>query len=227
MIAILTAMPEEAAPFLAALTDPAPLTDSPLSATTGKLSGREACVITTGIGTARASLAATWAVLTLRPDAIISAGSCGGLGKEVQVGDVVIGASYAYSVADATAFGYAPGQVPGAPERFSSPSELVASAKSAQSGKTPTHTGLMLSGDAFVTAPLAGRVRETFPGALSADMESTAIMHVAHSLRVPAMAIRAVSDLCDPDAGQRFHIGLEEAAKNSFEAVTSLVDSAF
>ncbi|MGQ4527772.1 5'-methylthioadenosine/S-adenosylhomocysteine nucleosidase [Dermabacteraceae bacterium P13136] len=227
MIAILTAMPEEAAPFLSALTDPQPLTDSPLPAVTGKLSGRATCVVTTGIGTARASLAATWAALTLRPDAIISAGSCGGLGKEVQVGDVVIGETYAYSVADATAFGYAPGQVPGAPARFASPAELVRAAKTAQSGDTPAHAGLMLSGDSFVTAPLAGRVRETFPGALSADMESTAIMHVAHSLNIPAIAVRAVSDLCDPDAGQRFHIGLEEAAKNSFEAVTSLVDSAF
>lgn len=36
----------------------------------------------------------------------------------MNVGDLVVGTQFRYADADATAFGYAPGQVPGMPESF-------------------------------------------------------------------------------------------------------------
>ena len=49
---------------------------------------------------------------------VISAGTAGGLARGINVGDVLIGESYTYTDADATAFGYARGQVPGMPESY-------------------------------------------------------------------------------------------------------------
>ncbi len=46
---------------------------------------------------------------------VISAGTAGGLARGINVGDVLIGENYTYTDADATAFGYARGQVPGMP----------------------------------------------------------------------------------------------------------------
>ena len=226
MLLVLAAMPEESAPLEARLDDPAPLTvpfTTGVRAVRGTLAGTPAAVVTTGIGIAAATAAATWAILELRPEVAVAAGSCGGLAADVEVGTLIIGESFTWSIADATAFGYAPGQVPGGPERHTAPSDLVERARRAAVATGAAHrSGLMLSGDAFVTAPLAAPMRERFPGALSADMETTASARTCAALGVPFTALRAVSDLCGPSAGQQFHLELDVVAETSARAVEEL-----
>lgn len=245
---VLAAMPEEAAPILDRLEEvrelPVPFLRG-VRASSGALDGHPVVVVTTGIGMAAASAAATWAILTAAPRLVISAGSCGGLAADIEVGTLVVGESFAGSLADATAFGYAPGQVPGDPERYSTDPALVEAALDAArsaadaAGDSPAaegdgdpglrasapavRSGLMLSGDAFVTADIAEPMRERFPGALTADMESTAIARTAEVLGVPFVALRAVSDLCGPAAGQQFHLELEVVAETSARAVAALI----
>lgn len=226
MLLILAAMPEESAPLEARLDDPAPRTvpfTAGVRAVRGTLAGTPAAVVTTGIGIAAATAAATWAILELQPEVAVAAGSCGGLAADVEVGTLIIGESFSWSIADATAFGYAPGQVPGGPERHTAPSDLVERARRAAAATGAAHrSGLMLSGDAFVTAPLAAPMRERFPGALSADMETTASARTCAALGVPFTALRAVSDLCGPSAGQQFHLELDVVAETSARAVEEL-----
>lgn len=229
---ILAAMPEEAAAVAALCTDTRPVGHpfrnsdrvAAVRAVMAGASGSRANVslVTTGIGTAAAAAVASWAINEFAPRIVINAGSCGGLGADIAVGTVVVGTEYAYSIADATAFGYAAGQVPGAPERFAF--EAVANTAEpivracAEAGLT-ARSGLMLAGDAFVTAPIAEPMREKFPGALSADMETTAIAHSCALRDISFIAIRAVSDLCSPRAGEEFHVGLDVAAAHSARAV--------
>src|SRR5699024_12601198 len=71
----------------------------------------------------------------------------------------------------------------------------------------------------FVTASIAGPMRERFPGALSADMETTACARTAEALGTPFVALRAVSDLCGPAAGQQFHLEIDLVAEISARAV--------
>ena len=85
--------------------------------------------------------------------------------------------------------------------------------------------GLMLSGDAFVTAEIAAGMRERFPHALSADMETTASARTAEALGVPLVALRAISDLCGPAAGQQFHLELDVVAEISARGVEQLAGS--
>ena len=133
-------------------------------------------MVTTGIGVAAATAAATWGVLALSPALVVAAGSCGGLAADVEVGTVIVGETFAWSIADATAFGYAPGQLPGGPERIVAEKAWTDRAERAarRDPAAAVRRGLMLSGDAFVTAPLADPMRERFPGALSTDMETAA-----------------------------------------------------
>lgn len=227
---VLVAMPEEAAPLHARLADAAPL-PTPLTgveARRGTLAGHDAVVVTTGIGIAAATAAATWAILALSPRLVVAAGSCGGLAADVEVGTLIVGESFTWSIADATAFGYAPGQVPGGPERHEAPREWVDRAeRAARRSEDPAaphgvRRGLMLAGDAFVTADIAAPMRERFPAALSADMETTASARTAEALGVPFAALRAVSDLCGPAAGQQFHLELDVVAETSARAVAAL-----
>ncbi|WME23325.1 MULTISPECIES: 5'-methylthioadenosine/S-adenosylhomocysteine nucleosidase [Brachybacterium] len=223
---VLVAMPEEAAPLTSRLEDPAPVEvpfPAPVAAVRGRLAGTDAVVVTTGIGVAAATAAATWGILTLSPALVVAAGSCGGLAADVEVGTVIVGESFAWSIADATAFGYAPGQLPGGPERIVAETAWADRAeRAARAEAAAVRRGLMLAGDAFVTAPLADPMRERFPGALSADMETTATARTAGALGVPFVALRAVSDLCGPAAGQQFHLEIDVVAETSARAVERL-----
>lgn len=230
---ILVAMPEEAAPLVARLEASSPVRTpftGGVEAVRGTLAGSPALVVTTGIDIAAASAAATWAILDAAPSLVVAAGSCGGLAADVEVGTLIVGESFTYSIADATAFGYAPGQVPGGPERFTAPQERVDAAEEAarqaagQAGPR-VRRGLMLAGDAFVTAEIAAVMRERFPHALSADMETTASARTAEALGVPFVALRAVSDLCGPAAGQQFHLELDVVAEISARAVEELASA--
>lgn len=230
---VLVAMPEEAAPLHARLAEPSPIAPpftAGVDAMRGRLAGQDTVVVTTGIGVAAATAAATWGILTLSPRLVIAAGSCGGLAADVEVGTLIVGESFTWSIADATAFGYAPGQVPGGPERYAAPHEWVDRAEqAARASEDPAaphgvRRGLMLAGDAFVTADIAAPMRERFPTALSADMETTASARTAEALGVPFVALRAVSDLCGPAADQQFHLELEIVAETSARAVQALAE---
>lgn len=190
---------------------------------------RELVLVRSGIGLVAAASALATALTRLAPAVVLSAGTAGGLGREVEVGDVCVSTTLAYTDADATAFGYAHGQTPGQPAVFEADAAVLARveevgpaalrASTASSGGARIRAGQMLAGNSFVTAANVGRARELFPGAVSTDMESTALAQVAASAGVPFASVRGVSDLCGPEAGQDFHIGAHEAAARSAAVV--------
>ena len=190
---------------------------------------RELVLVRSGIGLVAAASALATALTRLTPAVVLSAGTAGGLGREVEVGDVCVSTTLAYTDADATAFGYAHGQTPGQPAVFEADAAVLARVEevgpaalrgaTASSGDARIRAGQMLAGNSFVTAANVGRARELFPGAVSTDMESTALAQVAASAGIPFASVRGVSDLCGPEAGQDFHIGAHEAAARSAAVV--------
>ena len=190
---------------------------------------RELVLVRSGIGLVAAASALATALTRLAPAVVLSAGTAGGLGREVEVGDVCVSTTLAYTDADATAFGYAHGQTPGQPAVFEADAAVLARveevgpaalrASTASSGGARIRAGQMLAGNSFVTAANVGRARELFPDAVSTDMESTALAQVAASAGIPFASVRGVSDLCGPEAGQDFHIGSHEAAARSAAVV--------
>ena len=196
----------------------------------GRTAGpRELVLVRSGIGLVAAASALATALTRLAPAVVLSAGTTGGLGREVEVGDVCVSTTLAYTDADATAFGYAHGQTPGQPAVFEADAAVLARveevgpaalrASTASSGGARIRAGQMLAGNSFVTAANVGRARELFPSAVSTDMESTALAQVATSAGIPFASVRGVSDLCGPEAGQDFHIGAHEAAARSAAVV--------
>lgn len=225
-VLLVAAMAEEAAAITSRVREPHetpapfPGVQRPVRAIAGLLQGTRVVVLTCGIGAVAASSAATWAILEQRPRAVISVGTCGGLAEDIEVGTLVLGREFTSFLADATVFGYAPGQVPGQPERFFADTGLIERARTAV---PEARSGLALSGDAFVTAPLADPLRERFPGALSADMESAALAQTCAATGVPFLSLRAVSDLCGPRADQQFHLQLDVAAEASATGVERVI----
>lgn len=228
---VLVAMPDEEAPFLAKAqrVDEAVQVGNSFQRLI-ELAGTEVLLVRTGIGLVNASSAATAAILAA-PDArvLVSAGSAGGLGAEVRVGDVVLGEEYINVDADARAFGYVLGQVPRMPASYAvhGPVLDVAAASTAAehlAGRQEARllSGLLVSSYSFVSPERAALILADFPAALATDMESSAIAQVAHVFGRPFVSVRGVSDLCGP-TGDEFLTHVDDAADRSAEVVLALL----
>ncbi|PZR53907.1 5'-methylthioadenosine/S-adenosylhomocysteine nucleosidase [Xylanimonas oleitrophica] len=186
------------------------------------LGGVPVALVRGGIGFANATAAAAYAFYTLDGAVpLISAGTAGGLARGVEVGQVVVGRQYVNMNADATAFGYTLGQVPGMPERYDGDEDLVALA--VDGAPEGVSTGVIGSGEVFVTADHALRMREAFPDVVAVDMESAAVAQFAHTHGQRFVSVRAISDLCAPD-GTEFLTHLDGAADRSADAVVRLLE---
>lgn len=189
------------------------------------LGGPRVLLVTCGIGLVNSATAAALALHGSRARALLSAGSAGGMGLDVRVGDVVVGSSTAYGAADARVFGYALGQVPGMPERFVADEALLAAAAAVDPQGLTVRTGEILSSDVFVDAERVVGLRDGFPAALACDMESTALAHAAHLAGVPFLSVRGISDLCGPIAGVDFAEHVDDAAERSATIVLGILET--
>lgn len=237
---VMVAMAEEAQPFLERL----PVVDGPVPQVPGGAQAwrlrhgvREIVLVRSGIGLVAAASALATVLTQVSCAVVISAGTTGGLARNVEVGDVCVSTDLAYTDVDATAFGYAHGQTPGQPATFPGDAGVVSAAHGSlilaalrnstpSAGSARVHAGQMLAGGSFVTARNVKDTRELFPRAVSTDMESTALAQVCHAAGMPFAAVRGISDLCGPEAGQDFHIGADEAATRSAAVVLAVLGSA-
>ncbi|RYV51401.1 5'-methylthioadenosine/S-adenosylhomocysteine nucleosidase [Pengzhenrongella frigida] len=219
---VLTAMREEMAPF-EDRSDTLGRSSTLGQATIRLASFGQAHVllVTSGIGLVNAAIATALAVTRSRPVRVISAGSAGGLHPTIQVGDIVAGSNYVYGGADARMFGYSLGQVPGMPPHYAGDADLLADAQAPAGSKLLR--GPVISGDAFIDGTSVDAVRARFPDALATDMESAAIAHTCHLFGVPFLAVRAISDLCGPEAGSEFHLAVDDAAARSADVTLGLI----
>lgn len=248
---VLVAMDDEAAPFLelaSAAGEPELVGRAEHRRLT--LAGRPVVLVRSGIGFVNATAAGAGAIFRYGADVpLISAGSAGGLAKDVAVGDVVLGTRLVNADADARAFGYVLGQVPGMPEAYDAAPGLADAVRRASAvagaaeavapatggvpvagspaaagavGTAVLREGTIGSGEKFVTADLAARLRADFPDVLAVDMESAALAQLCHNFGTDFVSVRAVSDLCAPD-GTEFLTHVDDAALRSARLVTAAI----
>ncbi|MEV0950460.1 5'-methylthioadenosine/S-adenosylhomocysteine nucleosidase [Promicromonospora sp. NPDC050249] len=223
---VLVAMDDEAAPFLdlaSEVGEPERVGRAELRHIT--LAGQPVVLVRSGIGFVNTTAAGTSTILRHGVDVpLISAGSAGGLGKDVAVGDVVLGSRLVNADADARAFGYVLGQVPGMPEAYDAAPRLAGAVRqgAATVAGQVLREGTIGSGEKFATADLALRLRADFPDMLAIDMESAALAQLCHNFGAEFVSVRAVSDLCAPD-GTEFLTHVDDAALRSAQVVTATV----
>ena len=233
VVAILVAMDDELEPFLSRAENVGPARAMGHAVhRTAVLGGHPVVLVRTGIGLVNAAGAATTAILEAQREdgqslsLVISAGSAGGLGAEVRVGDVVVGNEYINVDADARAFGYTLGQVPGMPAHYLAAehvAEAILASQALRAGHV--HQGLIVSSYSFVTPTRAEVITRDFPGALATDMESSAIAQTCHVYGVPFISVRGISDLCGPAAQHDFRDQVDDAATQSASVVIASLDA--
>ncbi|MHA7178437.1 5'-methylthioadenosine/S-adenosylhomocysteine nucleosidase [Arthrobacter sp. Sr24] len=242
-VIVIVAMEEELAPFLQLADSVAePVREGNSIHRASVIIGHNILLVHGGIGLVNAAGAATSALLLTQqkndgasPPLVISAGSAGGLGDDVRVGDVVIGTDTINADADARAFGYQLGQVPGMPASYPVMDSLVPlidstprTLTSAGEGMVNTvHHGLLVSSYKFVGHDRAPVIKDRFEGVLATDMESSAIAQTCHVYGAPFVAIRGISDLCGPASDADFLTHVDDAAERSAKVALAVIDSWF
>ncbi|PSL45076.1 adenosylhomocysteine nucleosidase [Salsuginibacillus halophilus] len=224
-IAIIGAMEEEVELLYSQMEEVTETNRAGSSFYEGRLKGKDVVLLRSGIGKVNAALSTTLLLEKYAPSAVINTGSAGGFNQALSVGDIVISDEVRYNDVDATAFGYAYGQVPQMPEAYLSDSGLVQVAKeaAAESGLT-AGSGLILSGDSFMSDEnRIAEIREKFEDPQCAEMEAGAIAQVCYRFETPFVVTRALSDIAGGEASVSFQSFLEKAAKESADLVMQML----
>ncbi len=195
----------------------------------GVLGGTPVAVVCCGVGKVNAALCAQILISSFGVEAIINTGSAGGLDEGLRVLDMVVATDTVQHDFDVTAFGYPPGQVPGADSPFLRADERlreIALIAFDRAGKADGHrmvAGRIASGDAFVTdSALRARVVERFEPTC-VEMEGAAIAQVAAANGVPFAILRSVSDLAGHEASMSYDEFAVRAAHVSARVVIAML----
>lgn len=194
---------------------------------TGMLNGVDVILLKSGIGKVNAAMSTTILLERFQPDVVINTGSAGGFLSSLNVGDIVISTEVVHHDVDVTAFGYAYGQVPGMPARYTADTKLIEAAE-----KSAAHIrdiqvvkGLIATGDSFMNDPARVEfVRTQFSNLYAVEMEAAAIAQVCFQFGVPFVVIRALSDIAGKESNVSFEQFLHKAALHSSELVQAMLD---
>jgi adenosylhomocysteine nucleosidase len=234
-IAIVSAMYDELSQLLALMPDENKQTRAGREFWLGHLHGHEVVLVLSGIGKVAAATTATLLIEHFLVSHIVFTGVAGGLGKNVNVGDLVVANSFLQHDLDVSplfpkyevpSYGVATFQADNklASELRQACTEVLNDIANVLTSETRAafnlanpqlHEGLIISGDRFVsTTAESKKLQQDLPSALAVEMESAAFAQVCHDYGVPFSAVRTISDRADDDATVDFNRFLSEVASH-------------
>ena len=177
------------------------------------------------IGKVYASLTATIMIERFKAEYMLFSGVAGAISEGLKIGDLVVATSLCQHDLDITAFGHPHGFVPGGRVCYEADKRLVEFAKDVAKEKgVSLKEGIVATGDQFV----ADLKRKKWVGDIfeadALEMEGAAVAVVAHSLGVPFLILRSISDAADMDAGFDFDEFLKSSAVKSADFLMSILD---
>jgi adenosylhomocysteine nucleosidase len=201
----------------------------------GYLHGHDVVLVLSGIGKVAAATTATLLIEHFKVSQIVFTGVAGGLGENINVGDLVVASSFLQHDLDVSPL-FPKYEVPSyGISTFQSDAKLAIELKHACSAvlndlahvltvealtsfnltNPQLHTGLLISGDRFVsTTAESQKLQQDLPQALAVEMESAAFAQVCHDYKVPFAAVRTISDRADDDATVDFNRFLSQVASH-------------
>jgi adenosylhomocysteine nucleosidase len=213
----------------------------------GRIEGRPAVFVETGIGKVNASLTATILAERFRCRALVFGGVAGGIDPALGIGDVVVATKLVQhdygALIDGRIEVYQPG-VPPLPGLDRSPGYYItkaleeklrarlkgielpaisAAVTGEEARRGTLHFGTVVSGDTFVNCHTTrGRLEREF-GALAVEMEGAAVAQVAERFGIPWIVVRCLSDLAGMDSHLNFPAFLPLAAQAAAKVVRQAV----
>ncbi len=203
-IAIVSAMQEELTAVLALMQGQQKQTIAGREFWLGQLHGLDAIVVLSRIGKVAAATTATVLIERFGVQTLVFTGVAGGLHPDAQVGDVVVAAEFIQHDMDASPL-FPRFEIPlTGVSRFATNADLSQQLRVAAQIALPNvrvHSGLVVSGDRFVSTSLESRaLQAALPDALAVEMEGAAIAQVCADYGIAFAAVRTISDRADDDA---------------------------
>lgn len=224
-LALIIAMPKEVAPLRTLITQEQVWQHRFIKASMGRLNSTELLIAQSGIGKVAAAVATSEVLQSFQPDVLLNVGVSGGLGANLQQGDIVLADRVCYH--DVSCGKDVPwGQVQGFPLYYPMDSMLIAHLEQKNSA---LHKGLITCGDRFLSDPNEYQfIRSSFPETLAIDMESAAIAQTCYLYGQPMGIVRIISDT--PGRGDSYQQYKDfwqrkELCQPSFEQIRQLIQS--
>ena len=183
---------------------------------TGNIGRHEVVLVESGIGKVMSAMSVAVLVNEFKVTAVINTGSAGAVAEGLQIGDIVVADRL-----DVTAFGYEYGQMARQSLYFEASRYLVSEMKKTlEKTHQTSRVGLIATGDSFIASQdKIDRIKGHFPDVLAVEMEGAAVAQATHSIGLPFMVIRAMSDTASHDANISFDEFIHEAGKRSADTL--------
>lgn len=228
MLGIIGAMDQEVAEIKAEMTDVSVKTAAGMDFYEGKLRGRGAVVVRSGIGKVNAGICTQILADQFHVTAVINTGIAGSLRNEINIGDIVLSTDSVQHDVDAGGFGYPVGQIPLMDQfSFQADKKLLELALACNADVNPdiqAFKGRVVSGDQFVSSKEKKKwLVETFDASCT-EMEGAAIAQAAYLNHIPYLVIRAISDKADDSANMDYEVFEAQAIRHSVNLLLAIAE---
>lgn len=204
MLGIIGAMPEEVEQLKKEMEQVSVTKVAGMEFFHGKLQGKEAVVVRSGVGKVNAAVCVQILVDRFAVSGIVNTGIAGSLRAEINIGDLVLATDAVQHDVDATVFGYPLGKIPQMDVcAFPADEHLRRLARVCCQETNPgvgVFEGRILTGDQFISEHnKKAWLTDTFDG-MCTEMEGAAIAQAAYLNGIPFLIVRAISDKADDSA---------------------------
>lgn len=221
-IGIICASDTELAPFLPQIKNSITTRHCRLQCFEGTIGTLPVAALYSGVCKVNAAIATQVLIDRFQVDAVINAGTAGGMDKTVDLFDTIVSTKTAYhDVADDILTEFHP-WLPSI--YFDSDPNLLALAKKAAE-KSP-HTirfGVSVTGEQFIEDARRAEINRKF-APLSVDMEAAGVAHVCYANQVPFISIRTITDTAAHSGIETFDRNCEVASEIARDVVLSLLE---
>ncbi|WP_406032555.1 5'-methylthioadenosine/adenosylhomocysteine nucleosidase [Treponema saccharophilum] len=231
-IGIIGAMAEEVEYLKSIATEKSETKSGGLSFVTGKIGGKDAVIVMSGIGKVNAALCAQRLAIEFGVTHIINTGIAGATAHGLGILDFVSSTDAVYHDFDVTGFGYKPTVIPRMEtSEFKADEAMRKAALDAfaeLSGEEPFAghkiiEGRIASGDQFISSrDVKSKIVSTCSPAC-VEMEGAAIAHACHLCKIPFLVLRCMSDMADDGEESSYEFNDKTAATMSAKLVERII----
>ena len=223
-IGILCASDTELVPFLARMKTAQKMEKAMLTFYSGTLPTVNVKVVAvySGVCKVNAAVAAQLLIEAFHAEAVINAGTAGGMDERVQLFDTVVAEQTAYhDVAGDILTEFHPWMQS---VYFQADERLLAAARTySRTAEHPVLFGKIVTGEQFITDENREKINAAF-APLAVDMESASVAHVCHVNGVPFLAVRTVTDTAAHSGAENFERNCEQASEIAAKAVVGILE---
>ena len=226
-IGIIGAMDVEVTALKEKRTNKEQITGSGIDFFCGELYGKQVVVAKCGIGKVFAAICAQTMILRFGVTHVINTGVAGTLSDKLGLLDVAIADGVVQHDMDTSPIGDPVGLISGINKVVLPTSTSLASlaCEAAKAVGKKTHTGIVASGDQFISDPERKRFIVDNFGAVCCEMEGASIGHVCYVNGVECLIVRSISDSADGSAHMDYPQLVSHAAAQSQAIVEWIVEN--